>query len=116
MGFSLPLLCNTRNSLIELCSRFVYLHGLYSTMSDMHSMISLYLYLMPCMIRQVNLVPRQRFRYLYVCSSMMSIRPEGGGSTRYTRVSLFNVDVVSGLISVVGCGSIPWLIEVGGRW
>jgi hypothetical protein len=46
----------------------------------------------------------------------MFVHPEGGGSTRDTRVLLFNVDVVSGLISVGGCGSIPWLVEVGGRW
>jgi hypothetical protein len=84
--------------------------------SDMYAMISLYLYLMACMIRRVNLVPRQRFWYSYVCSSMMSIHPEGGGSARDTRISLFNVDVVSRLISVAGCGSIPCLVEVGGRW
>jgi hypothetical protein len=71
---------------------------------------------MPCMIRQVNLVPWQRFRYLYVCSSMMSVHLEGGGSARDTRVSLFNVGVVSRLISFAGCGSTPWLVEVGGRW
>jgi hypothetical protein len=46
----------------------------------------------------------------------MSVHPEGGGSARDTRVLLFNVDMVSGLISVARCGSIPWLDEVGGRW
>jgi hypothetical protein len=84
--------------------------------SDEYAMTSLYLYLMPCMIRQINLVPRQWFRYSYVCSSMMSVHPEGGGSAWDTRVSLFNVDMVSRLISVARYGSVPWLVEVGSRW
>jgi hypothetical protein len=75
MGFALSLLCNTRNSLLELSSTFIYSHSLYSAVSDMYAMISLYLYLMPCMIKRVNLVPQQRFRYSYVCPSMMSLYP-----------------------------------------
>ena len=39
----------------------------------------------------------QLLRYLYVCSSVMSVHPEGGGSARDARVSLTNVDVVSRL-------------------
>jgi hypothetical protein len=116
MGFTLPLLCNPRNSLIELSSRFLYSHSLYSAVSEIYAMISLYLYLMPCMIRKVNLVPRQRFRYSYVCFSVMSIHPKGGGSTQSIRVSFVNADVVSGLVSVGGCGPIPWFDKVGGRW
>jgi hypothetical protein len=54
--------------------------------------------------------------YSYVCSSMTSVHPEGGGSVRDTRVLLINVDMVSGLISVAECGPISWLDEVGGRW
>jgi hypothetical protein len=57
MGFALPFLCNSWISLIELSSTFIYSHSLYSTVSDMYSMISLYLYLIPCMIRRENLVP-----------------------------------------------------------
>jgi hypothetical protein len=82
----------------------------------MYAMISLYLYLIPCMIRRVNLVPRQWFRYSSVCSSVTFVHPEGGGSVRDTRVSLINVNMVSGLISVAGCGPIPWFDELGGRW
>jgi hypothetical protein len=41
MGFALPLICDTRNSLIELYSRFIYSHSLYSVVSDMYAMISL---------------------------------------------------------------------------
>jgi hypothetical protein len=92
------------------------LHSLYIAVSDMYAIISLYSYLMPCMIRRVNLVSRQRFWYSYVCSSVMSIHPEGGGSARDARISLISVDVVFGLVSVAGCGPIPWFDEVGGRW
>jgi hypothetical protein len=92
------------------------LHGLSSAVSDMYAMISLYSYLIPCMIRRVDLVPRQLFWYSYVFSSMMSVHPEGGGSARDSRVSLVNVGMVSWLISVARCGPIPWFVEVGGRW
>ena len=39
----------------------------------------------------------QLFQYSYVCSSVMSVHPEGGGSARDARVLLTNVDVVSRL-------------------
>ena len=39
----------------------------------------------------------QLFQYSYVCSSVMSVHPEGGRSTRDARVSFTNVDVVSRL-------------------
>jgi hypothetical protein len=116
MGFALSLLCNTWNSLIELSSRFIYSYSFYSAVLDMYAMISLYLYLISCMIRRVNLVPRQRFRYPYVCSSVMSVHPEGGGFARGIRGSLINADMVSGLVSVAGCGPIPWFNKVGSRW
>jgi hypothetical protein len=74
----------------------MYLHSLSSLVSDMYDMISLYLYLIPCMIRRVNLVPQHRFQYSYIFSSMMSVHPEGGGSVQDTRLSLINVGMVSG--------------------
>ena len=37
----------------------------------------------------------QLLQYSYVCSSVMSVHPEGGGSARDTRVSLTSVDMVS---------------------
>ena len=40
----------------------------------------------------------QLLQYLYVCSSVMSVHPEGGGSARDARVSLTNVDVMSRLV------------------
>jgi hypothetical protein len=116
MGLSLPLLCNSWIYLIHLSSRFIYLHSLYTAVLDMYAMISLYSYLMPCMNRRVKLVPRQQFWYLYVCSSVMSVHLEGGGSARDARVSLISVDVVSGLVIVARCGPIPWIDEVSGRW
>jgi hypothetical protein len=115
MGLALSLLCNSQISLVELSSKFIYSYSLYSAVSDMYAMVSLYLYLMPCMIRRVNLVSRQRFRHSYVCSSVMSVHLEGGGSMQGIRVSLINADMVSGLVSVARCGSIPWLDEVCGK-
>ena len=37
----------------------------------------------------------QLLQYSYVCSSVMSVHPKGGGTTRDARVSLTNVDMVS---------------------
>ena len=39
----------------------------------------------------------QLLQYSYVCSSIMSVHPEGGDSARDTRVSLNSVDMVSRL-------------------
>ena len=39
----------------------------------------------------------QLLQYSYVCSSMMSVHPKGGGSVWDTRVSLTSVDMVSRL-------------------
>ena len=39
----------------------------------------------------------QLLQYLYVCSNVMSVYPEGGGSPQDTRVSLTSVDMVSRL-------------------
>jgi hypothetical protein len=94
MCLALSLFCNSQISLIELTSKFIYLHSLFYAVSDMYAMISLYSDIIPCMIRRVNLVPWQRFRYSHICPSTMSVHPEGGGSTRDTRVSLINLDTV----------------------
>ena len=39
----------------------------------------------------------QLLQYSYICSSVMSVHPEGGRSARDTRVSLTSVDMVSRL-------------------
>ena len=46
-------------------------------------------------------------QYSYVCSSMMSVHPKGGGSMRDTRVSLTSVDIVSGLVKYCWMSSFP---------
>jgi len=46
-------------------------------------------------------------QYSYVCSSVMSVLSEGGGSARDTRVSLTSVDVVSKLAKSCWISTIP---------
>ena len=58
----------------------------------------------------------QLFQYLYVCSSVTSTHPEGGGSTRDARVSLTNVDVVSRLDKCCWMSPFTMDCEVAGRW
>ena len=49
----------------------------------------------------------QLFQYSYVCSSVMSVHPKGGGSTRDARVSLTNVDVMSRLVKCCWMSPFP---------
>ena len=49
----------------------------------------------------------QLLQYSYVCSSVMSVHPEVGGSVRDTRVSLTSVDMVSRLAKSCWMSSIP---------
>ena len=49
----------------------------------------------------------QLLQYLYVCSNMMSIHLEGGGSVRDTRVSLTSIDVVSRLVKCCWMSPFP---------
>ena len=98
MGSSLALLCNSRIFVIDISYSSLYSHDLYSAVSDIHIMISLYAYSMLDMISRLALEYRYLFQYSYVCSSMMPIHPKGGGSARDTIVSLVNADMVSGLI------------------
>ena len=49
----------------------------------------------------------QLLQYLYVCSSVMSVHLEGGGSARDTRVSLTSVDMVSRFAKSCWMSSIP---------
>ena len=49
----------------------------------------------------------QLLQYSYVCSSVMSVHPEGGGSARDTRVSLTSVDMVSRLAKSYWMSTIP---------
>ena len=63
--------------------------------TDIDFMVSLFCYYMLCMVRELVLVNFYMLQYSYVCSSMMSVRPNGRGSARDTRVSLASVDMVS---------------------
>ena len=67
-------------------------------MSDIEFMISLFCYYMLCLVRDLVLDNFYMLQYSYVCSSMMSIHPKGGGSTRDTRVLLTSVDMVFELV------------------
>ena len=49
----------------------------------------------------------QLLQYSYDCSIVMSVHPEGGGSTRDTRVSLTSVDMVSRLAKSCWMSTIP---------
>ena len=62
-----------------------------------HSMLALHNHPVLVMVNILALELWQLFQYSYVCSSVMSVHLEGGGSTRDARVSLTNVDVVSTL-------------------
>ena len=49
----------------------------------------------------------QLLQYSYVCSSVMSVHSEGGGSTQNTRVSLTSIDIVSRLAKSCWMSTIP---------
>ena len=49
----------------------------------------------------------QLLQYSYVCSTMMSVYKEGGGSARDTRVSLTSVDMVSVLVKYCWMSPFP---------
>ena len=97
MGSLLVLFCNVRSYVIDLSYSNLYLHDLCPAVSDIEFMISLLCYYMLCLVRDLVLVNFYMLQYSYICSSMMSIHPKGGGSVRDIRVSLTSVDMVSGL-------------------
>ena len=105
MGSSLVLSCNIRSFVIKLNYGYRYLLEVCSELSDIcfviwlcyHSMLALHDRPMLAMVNILALELCQLFQYLYICSSMMSVHPEGGGSARDTGVSLTSVDMASGL-------------------
>ena len=103
MGSSLVLSCNIRSFVIELdLYGYRYLLEVCYELSDIcfviwlryHSMLALHDRPVLAMVNILALELYQLFQYSYVCSSVMSVHPEGGGSARDARVSLTNVDVV----------------------
>ena len=82
-----------------------------------HSMLALHDHPVLAMVNISTLELYQLLQYLYVCSSVMSVHLEGGGSAwDASRVSLTSVDLVSRLVSVAGCLLYPRFVEVAGRW
>ena len=98
MGSLLVLFCNVWSCVIDLYYSYFYLHYLCPAVSDIDFMINLLCYYMLCLVRDLVLVNFYMLQYSYVCSSMMSIHPKGGGSTRDTRVLLTSVDMVFELV------------------
>ena len=87
MGSSLTLLYHSGIFVTDISYNSLYWHDLYSAVSDIYFMISLYVYSILCMTRCLALEHQCPFQYSYVYSSMMSVHPKGGGSARDTRVS-----------------------------
>ena len=62
------------------------------------------------MLAMVNILALelwQLLQYSYVCSNMMSVHSEGGGSVQDTIVSLANVNVVSRLVKCCWVSPFP---------
>ena len=105
MGSSLALSRNIRSFVIELDYGYRYLLEVYSELSGIcflswlryYSMLALHDRPVLAMVNISALDLYQLLQYSYVCSSVMSVHPEGGGSMRDTRVSLTSVDRVSRL-------------------
>ena len=122
MGSSLVLLCNPWSFVINLNYSYRYLLDLYSEYSDKYFFIRLrYPSMLASRYRpvlaMVNILALelwQLLQYLYVCSSVMSVHPEGGGSARDTRVSLTSVDMVSRLAKSCWISTIP-TVCIGSR-
>ena len=75
--------------------------------SGIEFMINLLCYYMLCLVRDLVLVNFYMLQYSYVCSSMISVHPKGGGSARDTRVLLTSIDMVSGLVKCCWMSPFP---------
>ena len=104
-SLALSLSCYSQSFVIELDYGYRYLLEVCSEFSDIcfliwlryHTMLALHDRPVFAMVNISALELYQLLQYSYVCSSMMYVHPEGGGSVRDARVSLTNVDVVSRL-------------------
>ena len=123
MGSSLALSCNIRLFVIELDYGYRYLLEVCSELLDICfliwlrycSMLALHDRPMLAMVNILALELYQLCQYSYVCSSMMSIHPEGGGSVRDTRVILTSVDMVSRLAKSCWMSTIPMVCRGSGQ-
>ena len=115
MNSSLALSCNMRLFVIELDYGYRYLLEVYSKLSSIcflswlcyYSMLALHDRPVLEMVSLLFLELYQLLQYSYVCSIVMSVHPEGGSSTRDTRVSLTSVDMVSRLAKSCRVSIIP---------
>ena len=107
MGSLLDLFCNVQSCILDLSYSYLYFHDICPVVTDIDFMVGLLCYYMLCLVRDLVLVNFYKLQYLYVCSSMMSVHPKGGGSTRDTRVSLTSVVMVSRLYKC--CWMSPFL-------
>ena len=115
MGSSLALSYNIRSFVIELDYGYRYMLKVYSESSDIcfmiwlryHTILALHDRPVLAMVNISFLELYQLFQYSYVCSSVMSVHSEGGGSARDTRVSLTSVDIVSRLAKFCWISTIP---------
>ena len=101
----------------DICSKYVKLSDIcFLIWLRYYSMLALHDRPVLEMVIVSFLELYQLLQYSYVCSSVMSIYPEGGGSVRDARVSLTNADMVSRLAKC--CWISPFLTdrEVAGRW
>ena len=105
MGSSLALSCNIWLFVVELDYGYRYMLEVCYELSDICfliwlcycSMLALHDRHVLAMVNISALEPYQLLQYSYVCSSVMSVHSEGGGSAPDTRVSLTSVDMVSRL-------------------
>ena len=111
MSSSLALLSNYRSFAIDLSYSYLYLHDLYPAISDIYFMICVHCCPMHEMISQLALELQHLLQYSIVCSSMMSVHPEGGGSARDARVSLTSVDMVSRIAKCCQMSTIPTILQ-----
>ena len=115
MGSSLSLSCNIWLFVIELDYGYQYLLEVCSELSDIcfliwlryYSMLTLHDRPVLAMVNKSALELYQLLQYSYVCSSVMSVHLEGGGSARDTRVSLTSVDMVFRLAKSCWMSTIP---------
>jgi len=120
MGSSLALSCNIWLFVIELDYCYRYLLEVCSELSDIcfeiwlryHSMLALHDRPMLAMVNILALELYQLLQYSYVCSSVMSVHPEGGGSAWDTRVSLASVDMMSRLAKSCWMSIIPTVCRI----
>ena len=118
MGSTLALSCNIWSFVIELDYGYRYLLEVHSKLSSIcflswlryYSMLALHDRPVLAMVNISALELYQLLQYSYVCSSVMSVHLDGGGSAWDTRVSLTSIDMVSRLAKSCWMSTIPTVL------